>query len=71
MQSYNFVHTNNEIPHITTIPSNAIVTGNNATVDAVIIPPAPDDIVIPIDTLPITLIVFLIFYIFLVRYLTY
>ena len=33
----NFVDTNNEISHTTTIPSNVIVTGNNATVDAVIL----------------------------------
>ena len=52
---------NSVIPHSTTVLSIKIATGNYAIVDAVIIPPTLDDIVIPTNTLPITPILFLIF----------
>ena len=50
---------------MTTILSIKIATGNNAIVYAVLVPPVPDDIVIPTNILPITPIVFLIFLYFL------
>ncbi len=64
-QLNNLVANSRETPHTTITPSNATLTDNKASVDAVIIPPAAEAVVITADTLPITPNVFLIFYTFL------